>query len=148
MSNSTASWTDVPSAASAVAPVPPRRTGRASVVRVLLLVLAAVTMLACLLLLALVIGSDTGPTGFVAGLFFALVPVCIVLPALLWLDRLEAEPVRQLLFAFAWGALVATFIALVVNTYSITVLTLHGGDVSTAAVIVAPWVEETCKGAA
>ena len=116
--------------------------------RALLVALAVVLMAACLLLVMVAIGSDTGVTGFVAGFVFSLVPVCIVLPALLWLDRLEAEPVRQLLFAFGWGALVATFFALVVNTYSITVLTLHGGDVTTVAVVVAPWVEETCKGAA
>ncbi|GAB3596157.1 hypothetical protein GCM10027446_22620 [Angustibacter peucedani] len=114
----------------------------------LLVVLAVTTMLACLLLLALVIGSDTGPTGFVAGFAFALVPVCIVLPALLWLDRLEAEPVHQLLFAFGWGAVVATFVALVINSYSLAVLTEHGGSISTASVLVAPWVEETAKGAA
>jgi RsiW-degrading membrane proteinase PrsW (M82 family) len=96
----------------------------------------------------LAIGSDTGVTGFVAGFVFSLVPVCVVLPALMWLDRLEAEPVGQLLFAFGWGAFVATAIALVVNTYSMTVLTAHGGDVSTTGVVVAPWVEETLKGTA
>jgi RsiW-degrading membrane proteinase PrsW (M82 family) len=105
-------------------------------------------MAAALLLVLLAIGADTGAAGFVAGFVFSLVPVCIVLPALLWLDRLEAEPASQLLFAFGWGALVATSVALVVNTYSVTVLTQHGGSVSSAAVLVAPWVEETAKGAA
>jgi protease PrsW len=116
--------------------------------RILLMALAALVMAACLLLVLLLIGADTGITGFVAGFVFALVPVCIVLPALLWLDRLEAEPVGQLLFAFGWGAVVATFIALIVNSYSLAALTEYGGDVSTAAVFVAPWVEEVSKGLA
>lgn len=141
-------WSSVPSAASALTPTAPRRTARVQVLRVLLVVLAVTTMLACLLLVALMIGRDTGVTGFVAGFVFALVPVCIVLPALLWLDRLEAEPVPQLVFAFGWGAVVATFVALVVNSYSLTVLTRYGGSVSTASVLVAPWVEETAKGLA
>jgi len=131
-----------------VGPIPARRTARLSVGRVLLLGLAVVVMLTCAFLVLMAIGTDTGPTGFVTGLLFSLVPVGIVLPALLWLDRVEAEPIGQLLFAFGWGALVATFVALVVNSYSLAELTRHGGSVSTAAVVVAPWVEETCKGAA
>lgn len=112
------------------------------------MLLAVVTMLASLLLLVVAIGNDTGLAGFVTGLLLALVPVGIVLPALLWLDRLEAEPVRQLVFAFGWGAIVATAVALLVNSYSLSVLTRYGGDVSTASVLVAPWVEETSKGVA
>jgi RsiW-degrading membrane proteinase PrsW (M82 family) len=116
--------------------------------RILLVTLAVLVMAACLLLVLLLIGADTGVTGFVAGFVFALVPVCIVLPALLWLDRLEAEPPGQLLFAFGWGAVVATFIALIINSYSLAALTRYGGDISTAAVFVAPWVEEVSKGLA
>jgi RsiW-degrading membrane proteinase PrsW (M82 family) len=116
--------------------------------RILLMALAVLVMAGCLLLVLVLIGADTGLTGFVAGFVFSLVPVCIVLPALLWLDRLEAEPVGQLLFAFGWGAVVATFVALVVNSYSLAALTRYGGDVSTAAVFVAPWVEEVSKGVA
>ncbi|WP_426566236.1 PrsW family intramembrane metalloprotease [Angustibacter sp. McL0619] len=148
MTNEARGWSAVPSAASALTPSAPRRTGRSAVGRGLLLTLGGVLMVAALLLVMVAIGADTGLAGFAAGFVFSLVPVCIVLPALLWLDRLEAEPVGQLLFAFGWGALVATSVALVVNTYSVTVLTQHGGSVSTTAVLVAPWVEETCKGAA
>jgi RsiW-degrading membrane proteinase PrsW (M82 family) len=99
------------------------------------------------LLLLLVVGGDTGVVGLVAGVVFALVPVFIVVPCLLWLDRFEAEPPTLLVFAFAWGAVVATFVALVVNTYSLALLRDAGGDISTTAVVVAPWVEESCKGA-
>src|SRR4051812_8103211 len=143
MTHEARGWSAVPSAASALAPSAPRRTGRSALGRRLLLVLAGVLMVAALLLVMVAIGADTGVAGFAAGFVFSLVPVCVVLPALLWLDRLEAEPVGQLLFAFGWGALVATSVALVVNTYSVSVLTQHGGSVSSAAVLVAPWVEET-----
>ena len=148
MSTSTPGWSTVPSAAAAVPPSPGRRTARSSMGRIVLVALAVLVMAACLLLVLVLIGTDTGVTGFVAGFVFALVPVCIVLPALLWLDRLEAEPTGQLLFAFGWGAVVATFIALVINSYSLAALTRYGGDISTAAVFVAPWVEEVSKGLA
>ena len=73
-------------------------------------------------------------------------PVLVVVPSLLWLDRFEAEPTALLLFAFGWGAVVATFVALVVNSYSLVLLQDAGTDVSAAAVFVAPWVEETLQG--
>ena len=37
----------------------------------------------------------------------AAVPLGIVIPTFLWLDRFEAEPTRYLVAAFLWGALVA-----------------------------------------
>jgi protease PrsW len=141
-------WSVIPPAASALPPAAARHSSRAAVGRGLMLALAGLVMGAGLMLLVLTVGSDTGASGFLAGLVFSLVPVAIVLPALLWLDRLEAEPVPQLLFAVGWGALVATSGALLVNSYSLAALTRAGGSVSTAAVLVAPWVEETFKGAA
>ena len=125
-----------------------RRTARTIVVRVLLLAFFVVLLLACGLLTFLAIGSDTGTTGLVTGFVVALVPVFIVVPALLWLDRFEAEPTSLLLLCFAWGAVVAPFFALLVNSYSLVLLEQSGGGLSTAAVLVAPWVEETAKGSA
>jgi RsiW-degrading membrane proteinase PrsW (M82 family) len=111
------------------------------------MLLGAFVFAACALLMVLSIRQDTGVTGLIAGFVVALVPVFIVVPALLWLDRFEAEPTRLLLLAFAWGAVVATFFALVVNSYSLVLLQDSGGDINTTAVLVAPWVEETAKGA-
>jgi RsiW-degrading membrane proteinase PrsW (M82 family) len=71
-----------------------------------------------------------------------------VVGAFLWLDRYEAEPIGLLLFTFAWGAGVATFGALVLNTASTIAIKHAGGDPSAAAVVVAPFVEETLKGLA
>jgi RsiW-degrading membrane proteinase PrsW (M82 family) len=112
----------------------------------MLMVLAVLVFAACGLLLLLVVGNDTGLVGLLAGVVFALVPVFVVVPCLLWLDRFEAEPPSLVLFAFAWGAVVATFVALVVNSYSLVVLRQAGGDITVTSVLVAPWVEETCKG--
>lgn len=123
-----------------------RRPVRTVVLRVMLIVLAVLVFAACGLLLLLVVGNDTGVVGLVAGVVFALVPVFIVVPSLLWLDRFEAEPPSLVMFAFAWGAVVATFVALVVNSYSLVVLRQAGGDITVTSVVVAPWVEETCKG--
>ncbi len=148
-SDNPSGWTTVPRAASAVrrgAPV--RRTARSQVVRVLVVLLLLVLLAACGLLTLVVIGSQTGLTGLVTGFVVATVPVLIVVPALLWLDRFEAEPTSLLLLTFAWGALVATFVALVVNSYSLVLLQDAGEDMSAAAVLVAPWVEETAKGSA
>ena len=142
-------WGTVPRAAAMARPANvPVRTARSRVVRALIGIVVALVFVACGLLTILAIGSSTGVTGLVAGFVFALLPVCIVVPALLWLDRFEAEPTSSLIFAFAWGAVVATFIALLVNSYSLVLLRESGGDPSATAVFVAPWVEETCKGAA
>lgn len=140
-------WTAVPSAAAAVRRGGAvRRSARSRVVRALLTALVVVLFLALGLVTLAIIGSDTGVTGLVTGFVVALVPVLVVVPALLWLDRFEAEPTSLLWFAFAWGAVVATFVALLVNSYSLVLLQDAGGDISATAVLVAPWVEETAKG--
>ena len=93
------------------------------------------------------VGVETGAqSALVAGLL-ALVPLGLVVPAFLWLDRFEAEPTKLLVFAFAWGALVASTVALVLNTGSLLVLREIGQEpTAVAAVVVAPVVEEVAKG--
>jgi RsiW-degrading membrane proteinase PrsW (M82 family) len=100
------------------------------------------------LLALLAITSETGGLGLVTGIVLAAVPVLPVVATFLWLDRYEAEPPSLLLFAFAWGAGVATLGSLVINTASFEAIRAAGGDVSAAAVVVAPFVEETFKGLA
>jgi RsiW-degrading membrane proteinase PrsW (M82 family) len=129
-----------------IAPTP--RPARARVLRILLSALLGSVFLACGLVVLAIIGSDTGVTGVLVGLALAAVPVFVVVPALLWLDRFEAEPTGLLLFAFGWGAAVATLVAILVNSTSIALLKASGGDVTVGAIVVAPIVEETCKGAA
>ncbi len=79
---------------------------------------------------------------------FAAVPLLVVVPTFLWLDRYEAEPTRLLVFAFAWGAVAAAAGALVINTGFALAMRLAGTqdpDVL-AAVVSAPFVEEGLKG--
>ena len=83
------------------------------------------------------------------GLVLAVLPLGLVVPAFLWLDRFEAEPTRLLAFAFGWGALVASAGALVLNTSSVLLLRQVGQDpLTVASVGIAPVVEETLKGTA
>jgi len=125
-----------------------RRTARSQVVRVLLALLLLAVLAASGLLTVVSVSSGTGVPGLVTGFVLATVPVLVVVPSLLWLDRFEAEPTSLLLLAFTWGALVATFVALIVNSYSLILLQQAGENMSAAAVLVAPWVEETAKGSA
>ena len=115
---------------------------------VLLWVAICVTLAGSGLLSLLAITSETGVIGLVTGALLAAVPVFPVVATLLWLDRYESEPNSMLALAFAWGAGVATLGALVINTASLQAIKAAGGDVTTAAVLVAPVVEETFKGLA
>jgi RsiW-degrading membrane proteinase PrsW (M82 family) len=107
-----------------------------------------VVLVGCALLTVLVITQETGVLGLLTGIVLAAVPVLPVVWAFLWLDRYESEPPGLLAFAFAWGAGVATFGALVVNTASLEAIRAAGGDVTAAAAVVAPVVEESLKGLA
>lgn len=114
----------------------------------LLWVAVGVLTVGCALLTFVQITSETGVYGLVAGTALAAVPVFPMIATFLWLDRYEAEPGSLLAFAFAWGAGVATFGALVVNTASLQAIKASGGDPTVAAVLVAPVVEESLKGLA
>jgi RsiW-degrading membrane proteinase PrsW (M82 family) len=100
------------------------------------------------LLTLLAITQETGTLGALTGAVLAALPVFPVVASLLWLDRYEAEPPPLLVLAFAWGAGVATFGALVINTASNLAIQNAGGDVTTTAVLVAPVVEEAFKASA
>jgi RsiW-degrading membrane proteinase PrsW (M82 family) len=76
-------------------------------------------------------------------LLLSLVPVAIVGPVLLWLDRVEPEPRASRLHAFLWGATIAILVAGTVNSLVAVFV-----SEAAAAVISAPLVEETMKGLA
>jgi RsiW-degrading membrane proteinase PrsW (M82 family) len=120
---------------------------RRSAGRVLVRTLAVLLLVACGVLTLGAVLSNTGPAGLVVGLALAIIPVFPVVAAFLWLDRYEAEPPAMLLFAFGWGAFVATFISLAVNSFSSAVIVQAGGEASATAVFVAPVIEEVSKGA-
>ena len=101
----------------------------------------------CALVLAAAAGLGAGVGASLVGLLFAALPLGVVVPAFLWLDRFEAEPTRLLVLTFLWGALVASAGALVLNTSTMIALKDAGQDPLTlGAVVVAPVVEETLKG--
>lgn len=70
----------------------------------------------------------------------ALVPLAIVLPVMIWLDRVEPEPPAALIHSALWGATMAALIASIVNA---TVATAASEAV--AAVASAPFIEEAMK---
>ena len=116
-------------------------------------VVCTVGMLGYLWLLAMEGGAAAGidgATGFVVSLVAAIVPVTILVPLILMLDRLEPEPGWVLFFAFVWGAGVAVLASLILNTWGIAYLTVplfgrEAGDFLGTA-LVAPVVEESAKG--
>lgn len=99
------------------------------------------------LVVSAAIGLQVGGRAAGVALIAAVVPLLVVVPAFLWLDRFEAEPPRYLMFAFGWGALVATTVAIVLNTGSMIFLSETYIDADEiASVVVAPIVEESLKG--
>ena len=83
---------------------------------------AAVGFLLSALVVSAYLGAAFGVQTALLALAVALVPLGIVIPTFLWLDRFESEPTRYLLLAFLWGALVAAVVAAVFNTGAIAVL--------------------------
>jgi RsiW-degrading membrane proteinase PrsW (M82 family) len=108
--------------------------------RVLLLVALVALFGLCAVALAVVIGYEFGPVVPLLGLFAAALPVPLVVLCLRWLDRYEPEPWRYLVFAFLWGALVATVSALILQVVAGRVV-----PEGAAAVLVAPPTEEFGK---
>ncbi len=100
-------------------------------------------------LFALLYGYSFGALWTIISFLAALLPLVLVVPVFLWLDRFEAEPWPYLATAFLYGALVSTALALIANTIGGAVL-MGSTDPASAevltAVYVAPVTEETFKG--
>lgn len=112
---------------------------------------ASIAALAALLLGLItlwIIGYETGPVPLLIGFIVAVLPVPLYVVLVLWLDRYEPEPLWMLAVAFFWGALVAVFFAIIIN--SVGVLLVEEAFNSEVAgfyglVISAPIVEEGSK---
>ncbi len=91
------------------------------------------------------LGVNIGLTGLAIGLTAAVLPVPLLVSSFLWLDRYEPEPLRYLAFCFAWGAAIATSIALLVNTGAAWLFDKIGLPEALVAVLVAPFIEESMK---
>jgi RsiW-degrading membrane proteinase PrsW (M82 family) len=126
----------------AKAAVPGRRTGWR---RWLPMTAAIVVMALAAIALLTYFGFNLGVTGLVIGLTAAILPVPLLASSFIWLDRYEPEPTRYLVFCFAWGAAIATLVALGVNTGSAWLLDKVGLPDALVAVLVAPFIEESMK---
>lgn len=128
---------------------PENPTTRPRIRAVILLGLVVVGFTICASALASYFGSSLGLQASLLAILFAALPLLVVIPAFVWLDRFEAEPTRLLVFAFLWGALVSAFGAAVLNTGAVVAfetVTDPESAVATMAVVVAPVVEEAFKG--
>jgi RsiW-degrading membrane proteinase PrsW (M82 family) len=117
----------------------PARRRESVIFTVVISVVAALAAIPIAIVLAL---SGGGSVVFLAAVF-AFVPVGPVLACYLWLDRYEPEPKSLLLMGLAWGAFVATFLALLVQGIGGLVVPLSP---KLASIVVAPVSEEGTKG--
>jgi len=127
---------------------PPAPAVRRGVLRWALGVAAVLAALLTGLCTLWLIGYETGVVPFLAGLVAAALPVPVYVTLVLWLDRYEPEPPWMLAAAFFWGALVAVFFAIIINSLGVAVVAAVAGDAvgeSYGMVISAPLVEETAK---
>ncbi|MDI5962111.1 PrsW family intramembrane metalloprotease [Streptantibioticus silvisoli] len=114
--------------------------------------LAAVLALCGLVILAIV-RQQTGTEGFLVGLALAVLPVPLLVGTFLWIDHVEPQPLRNLVFAFFWGACAATLVAILANGFAqhvlATTFTATPSQTNTwGATFAAPFIEETSKGTA
>jgi protease PrsW len=108
------------------------------------------TMLFTGFLVLAVAGLETGPVAFGLAVTLAVLPVPVYLALVLLIDRFEPEPVRMIVLTFAWGATIAAFVAIVLNTAGELIVSEQLGTEAAEIYgysISAPVVEEAAKGA-
>ena len=96
--------------------------------RIFFSVIGLLLLAACALTILILIGINTGRTGFLLGAVLATLPVPLLVAAFRWLDKYEPEPARYLVFAFVWGAAVATLVAITLNTVGTAAFFARPGD--------------------
>lgn len=111
------------------------------------LVLAGVILLiaGCATYMLIFLGYNIGIKALIIGLVAAILPVPVLVSCFLWLDRYEPEPMKYLIFCFAWGAFVSTAASLKVNEFSADRFHQWGLPDALVAVLVAPFIEELTK---
>lgn len=101
------------------------------------------------LIVMLIVLADLGIGTAILASLIAFVPAMIYILPLMFLDRYDPEPLWLLALAFAWGALVAVIVSIVVNTaigVGVGVLIHPVIGELTSIVISAPIFEEASKG--
>src|SRR5262245_21982559 len=127
----------------AVVARPRRRSRIAIVVALTVATLAAL----CGWAIYLDLNGLIGRTALVYAVLFAFIPVVPLAALFLWLDRVRPEPAWLLVIALLWGALAATYLSLQLNSWLAREVGDRYGATARSAVFIAPWVEETAKGA-
>ena len=126
-----------------------QRSGHQNALKIILGIFALMVAALLGLIVLLFIGAETGPVELIIGMVCATLPVPIYIMLLLWIDRYESEPLWMLTTAFLWGALVAVFIAFILNTINgeIVKVATQSAQIGEnfGAVISAPIVEESSK---
>ena len=119
------------------------------ILRVLVLTGIVLLMLFTGALVLAIAGLETGPNAFALALLLAVLPVPVYLAIVLYVDRFEPEPVGMIALTFLYGATIAAFVAIIVNSVGEAIVseqlgtdvaTIYGGSIS------APIVEEAAKG--
>src|SRR5437763_536301 len=90
-------------------------------------------------------GLNIGVTALLVGVVAAIIPVPVLVFCFMWLDRYEPEPIKYLVLVLAWGACVATAIALLLNEGAAALAKHEHLPTSLVAVLTAPVAEETMK---
>jgi protease PrsW len=127
---------------------PPNGVRKRSILRWALASVAVLAALLAGLFTLWMIGYETGLVPLLAGLVAAAIPVPVYVMLVLWLDRYEPEPPWMLAAAFFWGALVAAFFAIIINSLGVAIvgaLSNEGTATSFGMMVSAPLVEETAK---
>ncbi|WP_433551736.1 PrsW family intramembrane metalloprotease [Micromonospora zamorensis] len=111
------------------------------------LALAGVVLLiaACAVFMVFTLGQSLGVQALLIGVAAAILPVPVLVACFLWLDRYEPEPLKYLIFCFAWGAFVSTAASLTVNEFAANRFADWGLPDALTGVLVAPFIEELTK---
>lgn len=113
--------------------------------RILVLVGVFLLITACAIYMVSVLNDELGIEALLIGVAAAILPVPVLVACFLWLDRYEPEPLKYLVFCFAWGAFVSTAASLEVNGFAAGVFAEMGLPTALTAVLVAPFIEELTK---
>lgn len=126
----------------------PNPTRRPMLRGVLTVGVAASLLLICVFILLGIIGERLDAQTAVLAALMALIPLLIIVPVYLWLDRFEAEPIGYQVSAFLWGAVIAVVAAFFLNAAGLHLLAGANWEdpMPTGAVWLAPVTEETLKG--
>ncbi|MGZ8845770.1 MAG: PrsW family intramembrane metalloprotease, partial [Pyrinomonadaceae bacterium] len=129
--------------------IPLRPSGHKSALKIVFAIFALMVAALLGLIVLLLIGSETGLVQMIIGMICATLPVPVYIMLLLWIDRYESEPLWMLTTTFLWGALVAVFIAIILNTINSEIVKAATRSAQIGhnfgAVISAPIVEESAK---